>query len=259
MPSGYSNALYEIDEMNPFGLKKYKERVNYAKNTTLPGLKGKIVETGNSKSIRTLEGTVSIKRSRYEIESDNSLGGFLTYKWSVSGATIISGGTASHKYVEVETSAESDSTFTILCTISDQKKILELSESYTHKREFVPTPINISSLVETVPGSCSFAEGNTCVATSTYTVAASGHQPLSYNWTVVGGIITSGQGTEEITVETTGDTNAPLNVKCDVSNEYENVDISNNYVHTRSVIPYVYNQTIVFNNTNIQSEFATFV
>ncbi len=36
MPSGYSNALYEMDEMNPFGLKKYKERVNYAKNTTTP-------------------------------------------------------------------------------------------------------------------------------------------------------------------------------------------------------------------------------
>ena len=94
--------------------------------------------------------------------------------------------------------------------------------------------ININSLTETVPGSCSFNTTETCSATSVYEISADNTN--IYLWEAIGTTISSGQGTTSIEIVTNGDSNIEFGLFCYCSNEYETKSIYNKYTHTRTEI-----------------------
>ena len=81
--------------------------------------------------------------------------------------------------------------------------------------------IRIISIVQTIAGSCDLNLANPCVATSTHVVTTSTPEgAVTYTWSITLGAATivSGQGTDTIEVESTGDTdNYPFQMTCVVT------------------------------------------
>lgn len=93
-----------------------------------------------------------------------------------------------------------------------------------------------ASLTQLYIGRCSSLNGADCVATSSYKVSTDGNGvgDLSYTWTVIGGTISSGNGTDTIVVVTTGSEDVNLYIKVDVADDYTITTVDMNAVHSRS-------------------------
>ncbi len=103
------------------------------------------------------------------------------------------------------------------------------------KPEFLPTPIDVE-IVEVTPGSCQYPKNGMCVANSTVTAVVTGGDgsKKKYAWTVTGGMLATGQGTDTITVTSQADTDVVYTVECQVSDDtYSDVN-SASFTHTRS-------------------------
>lgn len=177
-----------------------------------------------------------------------------SYLWEiVSGsATIVSGqGTTE---VVVETSGNSNQQFDLKITGSNtQYPSQSLTETFihTHQEQYYPDVV-ITSLTETSSGSCGYDSGDTCVAQSTYNIVQTGGEV--YNWEITGATLISGQNTDTIVVETTGDTDIVFNVKCTVSNDKNSSSINNDFTHTRTANE-VLSQSVTYDSSNIAQEF----
>lgn len=98
------------------------------------------------------------------------------------------------------------------------------------------TQLTLSAITEDIAGSCEYPNSGTCDATGTYSIVASGNDGIvTYNWTCVGGTITSGQGTDTVQVQTTSDTNTTFDLTCTAQDLYlQDIVQTNNFTHTRT-------------------------
>jgi len=106
----------------------------------------------------------------------------------------------------------------------------------------VVTPVSISSINETVAGSCSFDNGSTCQAASTYTASIqNSNGAISYAWTVTGGTIVSGQDTSSIAVTSDSNMSTNINVSLEVTDSKNTASLASDFTHSRT-------ETIVLHN-----------
>ena len=98
-------------------------------------------------------------------------------------------------------------------------------------RNPIENTISIASINETSTGSCEYEEGLECNAQSEYTVLQDGG--VYFNWTITGGTLISGQGTDTVIIETSGSADLVFDVKCDVSNDLNSDTITQQFTHTR--------------------------
>lgn len=92
----------------------------------------------------------------------------------------------------------------------------------------------ISSINETASGSCDLLEADPCTATSTHQVVVSNPRgTITYVWTTVE-TIASGQGTDIITVSSSGSVSSTFDVTCEVTDSITGTAIKTVSVsHTR--------------------------
>lgn len=185
-----------------------------------------IVRDENLKISNTGSGTKIL--GTYEIEYLESQEHF-QYNWKIEGNAILTS-QSYLPYAVVQTGPSSvDETFTLTCDIfNDMSSYGTTSKTITHY-----IPIKINSLNEVQPGSCKYIIHNLCTATSTYTIDYQGVGTIL--WAVNNAIIISGQGTDTITVETTGNVDITFNVTCVISNPEYNDIITDSFTHTREM------------------------
>ena len=115
---------------------------------------------------------------------------------------------------------------------------------------FDPSEYRIVDISEVV-GSCEYATGGTCVATTTLianTDGAAGAE--TFTWTVDAGTITSGQGTSIITVETDADADVTIYVTCEASDTVSTAD-------KNKTIQQVRTEEVVANGVTYNGEVVT--
>jgi hypothetical protein len=90
--------------------------------------------------------------------------------------------------------------------------------------EDIPLPVELLDITEETAGSCQYPAGGTCVAQSTHkAVTQNGIGTIVYTWSVTSpATIVSGDGTNTVTVETTGDIDINFDLTCEVSDDSGN-------------------------------------
>ena len=157
-----------------------------------------------------------------------------SYLWSVGQGSIVSGqGTDS---VVVESTASSNIDLTLTLIVADALGSVTGSETFTHTRTEMTSDLAITSIDETSAGSCEYAAGSTCPATSTYTaVIADPLGTVSYVWSVTGATIDSGQGTDTVTISTDADADTSFDLTLSVSDDNAGSDsMTETFSHTRT-------------------------
>lgn len=93
---------------------------------------------------------------------------------------------------------------------------------------------HIRSMSQLSAGSCDYLSGGDCTAQSSYkATTANNVGVVSYVWVVVGATLTSGQGTDTITVDTTGSSDITFNVQCTVDDTVTNDSKNRDFTHSR--------------------------
>ena len=96
-------------------------------------------------------------------------------------------------------------------------------------------PISLDDITEDTVGSCEYPAGGDCTASSVHSAVISNETgTVSYTWSVDTGIITDGQGTATVTVETTGNSDTTFNLSCEVSDDNSTDTLSESFTHTRT-------------------------
>jgi len=107
--------------------------------------------------------------------------------------------------------------------------------------DFVPytgsTPITATDITELTSGSCNrYPTEPVCASVSTHKVAHVGAN--AFVWSVDNGLtITAGQGTDEVTVNSSGSGVSNFTLTCELSDGTSTISISRQFVHTATEIP----------------------
>lgn len=217
-----------------------------------------ITATGITESIAgscdSLDNVTCLAESTHTVEYLYDTGP-VTFLWILTGAgvTITSGqGTDT---VVVSSTEKIDLPFTLECQISDDNSADAISDSFVHDRTATWTPVVLTALVESVAGSCQYEPTLTCIAESTYVATVSDYVTLT--WVVTGATIISGQGTPSIVVQTTGDVTSLFNVAITATGAEpgDSLSLNGDYSHFREEVSSVFDETLLYDNTNIATEF----
>lgn len=127
-------------------------------------------------------------------------------------------------------------------------------QTVLHTRLDLYIPMQITELTEEVVGACDFFGVNTCVAESTHKVAYLGI-PTEIIWVVTGATIVSGQGTDTLVVSTDGQADSSFTLDCQIIDLLTSDNVTGNYSHIRTEIFEEFDQVLLYNNTNIATEF----
>ena len=174
----------------------------------------------------TPEESTCLASGRYKVQYTGGEG-VVSYQWQVSGGGAYIYGSDTDEYVEIRTdNGEVQTAFTLTCTVSDAYKSETVTKDFTHDRTFTNVPIEIEYINETQAGYCEYIPSGTCVATSAYTTNVRYETgTILYQWAVDNGAtITSGQGTDTITVQTEGNTDITFNVTLFVKDDLDDSD-----------------------------------
>jgi hypothetical protein len=120
------------------------------------------------------------------------------YTWSTSAGAITAGqGTAN---ATVQTTSNLQDDFTVRCDVTDASGniIRTLADSHTRNQTLT------GYIVKNTAGTCMYPQSGTCAATSTYTAnPVGGSGTKTYAWSTTAGTITAGQGTANVSIQTT--------------------------------------------------------
>jgi len=176
-----------------------------------------------------------------------------SYEWTVVGATITGG--AGTSIITVETTDNEDRTFSVECKIENSQYNTSKTEVFTHTRtEQVYDQIVINNIDEVTAGSCKYEAGSECIAFGEYKIDATGYSELE--WSVVGGTIISGQGTDTVTIETpSGDSDIMFDLTCIAKNDKYSDSLTKQFTHTKTILTNEYDQSMTYDDTNIATEF----
>jgi hypothetical protein len=153
---------------------------------------------------------------------------------NITDVKILSGQGSGSIVVESNSSKE-EINFNVRAMLKDEytSDYIDFPTSHTRTE---PQEIVITSLTETITGSCKYPLGGSCQVNSEYTINASGYDILVWEVTGEGATIVSGQGTTTIVVTTPdGSSTASYNVKCTASNIKYSDSINKDYSQLKSV------------------------
>jgi hypothetical protein len=171
-------------------------------------------------------------KSTHEVTYEND-DGQVYYIWTANGATIV--GDADKKNVTVETTGETDSTFTLTVTVTDAGSDDTESATFTHTRTEMEGVV-ILDIEETEHGSCYYLTGSTCEATSRHSVVIDGASGgVTYSWTISGDAHIDGPTDESsVTVKSDSDTDASFTLSVVVTDDIHSQQMSKDFSHSRT-------------------------
>ena len=177
------------------------------------------------------EGATCEASSEHKIHFKNSSGG-TTFAWVCTGGTI--DGAADLETVKIKTQGSSDITFTLECTVQDDKGTSDtIQKDFTHSRTL--NDISITDIIETQPGTCEYEYQNTCVSESIHTVQYKNGIAPRIVWTCSGGTIIDGQGTDTVKISTTSNADVTFDLRCDVNENNITSTMIKSFTHTKTL------------------------
>ena len=223
---------FHVDECNPYGMdKRGSVHCELDKPSIFPALNPVLVESGTNNGFYW-EGTTSIITTRYDVSTYPSASQLL-YRFVVTGATIVSGGSG-HDWVEVETKSNTTDTFNIQLFVTNATETDSISTDFTHTRVEKLYPIKILSINEDIEGSCVWSTTTKCIATSIYSATYEyAHDGPAYEWTcsLSEGFTDNGDGT--CTVVTNSDENVYFTIGLVLSDSDSFHYIQEDFYHYR--------------------------
>lgn len=165
-------------------------------------------------------------------------GAISSYTWTTDDAFTVVSGLGTNTVVLSSDNSDT-STGIIKCVVSGHGYIDEIQDIVSHVRTDLYVPLALTDITEDVAGSCSYPTSGTCVASSEHTVVYDG-VPDTITWSVTGvtrttGVtIVAGQGTDTVTVESTGDIDMLFSLECKIEDTISFEIRTEDFTHTRT-------------------------
>ena len=175
-----------------------------------------------------------------------------SYFWLVDNGSIISGQGTTR--IVVETVSGHNELITATCYAKNAYGSAVESISTIAQHKDLNVPLRVLNIVELTHGSCSYSEGSTCIASGTYGLQFEGKDDTIV-WVCDGGIITSGQGTGIVVIETEGNSDTEFTLAVYVSNSNESDSMSKKFTHSRELQAAIFDRHVVYDSSNIAQEF----
>ena len=169
----------------------------------------------------TQEGIDCTATSIYTIHTVDNVGN-LTYSWTCIGGTI--NGSSTDRSVSISSSGISNVDIELTCVVSDQytQTTVMYNDVHIHRNSYSEPVINGISIDQI--GSCTYDSslgGSDCTATTVFSVDTT--NATSFLWSIDNGVISSGQGTNTISVDINSDKNEYISGICCVSNGHHTI------------------------------------
>ena len=210
------------------------------------------IMTGSCEYDSGLGETGCVSTNKFYCDAENAT----EYIWHVNGSASIVSGQGSDSIV-VESDDSSDNVVTVSCTArnADSFKTASIYSIFYHND--INIPVEITDIVEVLPGGCEYSIGDVCTASSEYKVLYIGIASI-IQWTVTGAVLKSGQGTNTIVVETTSDSDTHFTVQCKITDSSSGSVKSKNFVHARIEKTDTLFRSVRYDSSNIAVEFETY-
>ena len=175
------------------------------------------------------------------------------YIWSMEGNAYIVAGQGTDS-IEIGSIGGRDNAVKVSCTVRNPDSFETKSVYSIFYHNDINVPVNITDIVEILPGSCEYPSSGTCIASSQHKVLYVG-RANTIQWTVTGATLEAGQGTNTVTVTTVGGSDTQFTLECKVTDSSGYSVKSRKFVHTRSEQKDVFDRHVTYDNSNIAQEF----